>query len=270
VSGRTVARVARATFRESVRDRALYGLVAFAVLLIAASLLVAQVTAGQDLKIVKDLGLAAMSLIGLFIAVFIGVGLVWKEIDRRTIYSLIAKPVRRSELLVGKYAGLVLTLLANLALMAATVYLVLAWLSWAQPAGVQRAWEAPALDPRLLVAMLLIFVELAVVVAIALFFSTFASPFSAAGFTLALFVAGQFSAELRHLRAVLDSPAAATLATALYYVLPDFTMFDVKAAVVHGHSVGAEYMALAATYGALYVGGLLLLSVVLFSKRDLK
>jgi ABC-type transport system involved in multi-copper enzyme maturation permease subunit len=269
VSGRTVARVASATFRESVRDRALYGLVAFAVLLITASLFIAQLTAGQDLKIVKDLGLAAMSLIGLFIAVFIGAGLVWKEIDRRTIYSLLAKPIRRSELLVGKYAGLVLTLLANLALMAATVYLVLAWLSWVQPAPV-RALEAPALDPRLLVAMLLIFVELAVVVALALFFSTFASPFSAAGFTLALFVAGQFSADLRHLRAVLDSPAAAALATALYYVLPDFTMFDVKAAVVHGHSVGRGYMALAATYGALYVVGLLLLSVIVFSRRDLK
>jgi Cu-processing system permease protein len=270
VSGRTVARVAGATFRESVRDRALYGLVAFAVLLITASLFIAQLTAGQDLKIVKDLGLAAMSLIGLFIAVFIGAGLVWKEIDRRTIYSLLAKPIRRSELLVGKYAGLVLTLLANMVLMAATVYLVLAWLSWAQPAPVQRALEAPALDPRLLVAMLLIFVELAVVVALALFFSTFASPFSAAGFTLALFVAGQFSADLRHLPAVLDSPAAASLATALYYVLPDFTMFDVKAAVVHGHSVGRGYMALAATYGASYVVGLLLLSVIVFSRRDLK
>ena len=270
MSGRTVARVARATFRESVRDRALYGLVAFAVLLIAASLLVAQLSAGQDLKIVKDLGLAAMSLIGLFIAVFIGVGLVWKEIDRRTIYSVLAKPIRRSELLVGKYAGLVLTLLVNVAMMAATEYLVLAWMSWVQPAAVQRAWEAPALDPRLLVAMLLIFVELAVVVALALLFSTFASPFLAAGFTLALFVAGQFSADLRHLRAVLDSPAAATVAMALYYVLPDFTMFDVKAAVVHGQAVGTAYVALAMTYGALYVGGSLLLSAVLFARRDLR
>jgi ABC-type transport system involved in multi-copper enzyme maturation permease subunit len=270
VSALTIGRVAAATFRETVRDRVLYGLVAFAVLLIAASVLLAQLTAGQDLKIVKDLGLAAMSFIGLFIAVFIGVGLVWKEIDRRTIYSLLAKPVRRSELVMGKYAGLVLTLAVNLALMAATVYLVLTWLSWVQPPAVQRAWEAPAIDPRLLVAMLLIFVELTVVVAVALFFSTFANPLSAAAFTLALFVAGQFSADLKHLHAVLDSPITTALATTLYYVLPDFTMFDVKAAVVHGHPVGTGYAAIAVTYGALYVGGLLLLSVVLFSKRDLK
>ena len=101
----TVARVAGAVFRESVRDRVLYNLVAFAALLIAASLLLGQLTAGQELKIVKDLGLAAMSLFGLFIAVFIGIGLVSKEVDRRTVHALLAKPVRRSELVVGSTPG---------------------------------------------------------------------------------------------------------------------------------------------------------------------
>src|SRR6187200_3546654 len=97
-----VGRIAVNVFRESVRDKVLYNLVIFAVLLIAVSLLLGQLTAGQDIKIIKDLGLAAISLFGLFIAVFIGIGLVSKEVERSSIYSLLAKPVRRSELVIGK------------------------------------------------------------------------------------------------------------------------------------------------------------------------
>src|SRR3954466_4012050 len=120
--------VAVHVFRDSVRDKVLYSIVAFAVLLIASSLLMAQLTAGQDVKIIKDLGLAAMSMFGLFIAVFIGIGLVAREIDRRSIYALLAKPVRRSEFVVGKYLGLVATLIANLSVMAIAYYVVLAYM----------------------------------------------------------------------------------------------------------------------------------------------
>ena len=98
---RVIYRVAVSVFRESVRDRVLYSLLVFAVLLIAASYLLGQLTAGQDLKIIKDLGLAAIATFGLFIAIFIGVGLVWKEVDRRSIYSLLSKPVRRHEFVKG-------------------------------------------------------------------------------------------------------------------------------------------------------------------------
>src|SRR3954470_2726808 len=111
--------VAVHVFRDSIRDKVLYSIVAFAVLLIASSLLMAQLTAGQDVKIIKDLGLSAMSLFGLFIAVFIGIGLVSKEVERRSVYSLLAKPVTRTQLVLGKFAGLTLTLAINLAIMAA-------------------------------------------------------------------------------------------------------------------------------------------------------
>src|SRR5215218_8790416 len=110
---RAVRVVAVNVFRESVRDRVPYNLVLFAMLLIASSYLLGQLTAGQDIKIIKDLGLAATSIFGLFIAVFIGIGLVSKEVERRSVYSLLAKPIRRSQLVVGKYAGLTLTLVAN-------------------------------------------------------------------------------------------------------------------------------------------------------------
>src|ERR1044071_4851051 len=100
---RIVAQVAVNVFKESVRDKVLYNLVAFAVLLMAASYLIGELTAGQDVKIIKDLGLAAIATFGLLIAIFIGIGLVWKEVERRSIYSLLAKPIRRSEFVLGKY-----------------------------------------------------------------------------------------------------------------------------------------------------------------------
>src|SRR5712692_7924097 len=117
-------------FRESVRDKVLYNLVAFAIMLMGASYLIGQLTAGQDVKIIKDLGLAATSVFGLFIAVFIGIGLVSKEVERKSIYALLAKPIHRYQLVVGKYCGLVLTLAVNIAVMAAALYVVLGYMSW--------------------------------------------------------------------------------------------------------------------------------------------
>src|SRR5919204_5432519 len=122
---RALALIAVNVFRESVRDKVLYNLVLFAVLLTGASYLIGQLTAGQDVKIIKDLGLAATSLFGLFIAGFIGIGLVSKEVERRSIYSLLAKPIHRYQLVLGKFAGLALTLAVNVAIMAGALYLVL-------------------------------------------------------------------------------------------------------------------------------------------------
>ena len=119
--------IALSVFRESVRDKVFYNLLLFAVILVGASLLVGKTTAGQDLKIIKDLGLAATSLFGLFIAVFVGIGLVSKEVERRSVYSLLSKPVRRSDLVLGKYLGLVLTLLVNVAVMALALYALLGY-----------------------------------------------------------------------------------------------------------------------------------------------
>src|SRR5678810_962036 len=121
---RATAAIAANVFRESIRDKVLYNLVAFAVLLIGTSYLLGQLTAGQDVKIIKDLGLSATSVFGLFIAVFIGIGLVSKEVERRSIYSLLAKPIDRRQIVLGKYLGLVLTLAVNLSVMAVALYVV--------------------------------------------------------------------------------------------------------------------------------------------------
>jgi ABC-type transport system involved in multi-copper enzyme maturation permease subunit len=266
---RVVGVVALNMFRESVRDKVLYNLVFFALLLIAASYLIGQLTAGQDIKMIKDLGLAATSICGVFIAVFIGIGLVSKEVERRSIYSVLSKPITRPQLLLGKYFGLALTLAVNLTIMAASLYLVLAYMTWvAGPAA--HSWEVRALDPAMLKAFGLTFFELAIITAIALFFSTFSSPMLSAAFTIGLFVVGRFSADLRNINDVVDSPAASMLAHVLYWILPNLSPFDVRAEVVHGIPVTAGYVALTAGYGLLYVGAVLVAAILVFSRRDFK
>jgi ABC-type transport system involved in multi-copper enzyme maturation permease subunit len=262
--------VATAVFRESVRDRVFYNLVLFAVLLIGASILIGQLTAGQDVKIIKDLGLAATSLFGLFIAIFVGINLVSKEVDRRSIYPLLAKPVRRWEFIFGKFAGLMLTLFVNIAVMTIALYAVLFYLSRGVPLNVQQAWDSPALDPALLKAIALIYLDLAVVTALALFFSSYSSPMLSAVFTLGLYLVGQFNADLKRFDEIVSSPVAAAIGKACYYVLPDFSKFDVKLAVVHGIPVSAGYVASTTAYAAIYIAALLLGAVVIFSRRDFK
>ncbi|MBI4888892.1 MAG: ABC transporter permease [Acidobacteria bacterium] len=260
---RVIGHVAVNVFKESVRDRVLYNLVAFAALLIGASYLIGQLTAGQDVKIIKDLGLAAIATFGLLIAVFIGIGLVWNEVERRSIYSLLSKPIRRYEFILGKYAGLALTLLVNVAIMTAAFYAVLAYLATQFPGS-------GAVDPGLLRAVALIVLELLLVTAIALFFSTFSSPFLSAALTFGLWVIGHFNADLRNFEAVVQSPAAARLARGLYYVLPNFAAFDIKTQAVQALPVPGSYLVATALYGVVYIALLLAGAVMVFARRDFK
>src|SRR5688572_15890880 len=267
---RAVAVVAGAVFRESVRDRVPYSMVIFAALLMAASYLISQLTAGQDLKIIKDLGLAAIAIFGLLIAVFIGIGLVSKEVERKSVYGLLTKPITRSGFVVGKYAGLILTLAVNITAMTVAFYAVLYYMHVSAAESTRAAWEAPAVDPRLLIATLLIFAELAVVTAVALFFSTFSSPLLAMVLTLGLWIAGHFNADLRNFENVVDAPVAVWVAKFLYYVLPNLAPFDIKAEVVHGIPVAMRHVALTLLYAVVYAGMLLVGAIAIFRRRDFK
>ncbi|MEX2270055.1 MAG: ABC transporter permease subunit [Vicinamibacterales bacterium] len=257
-------------FKESVRDRVLYNVVLFAALLMGSSFLIGQLTAGQDVKIIKDLGLAAISLFGLFIAIFIGIGLVSKEVEKRSIYALLSKPVRRHELIAGKFAGLALTLAINIGIMAAVYFAILAYYGATELENVRGAWEAPAADPRLLIAIFFMYLQLLIVTAIALFFSTFTSPLLAAAFSLGLWIAGHFSADLKAFDQVVDAPAASALGRMLYYALPNLSAFDVKSLVVHGQQVPAGLAAINTAAAGTYIGVLLIASALIFSRRDFK
>jgi ABC-type transport system involved in multi-copper enzyme maturation permease subunit len=267
---KVICLVAVNVFKESVRDKVLYSIIAFAILLIASSLLIGNLTAGQDVKIIKDLGLASISIFGLLIAIFIGIGLVWKEVEKRSIYTLLPKPMRRQDFLLGKYCGLVLTLIINIGVMTAAFYVVLGFMQAFEPGTITAASAAPATDPAMLKAVALIIVELMLVTAIALLFSTFSSPFLSAMLTAGLWVAGHFNTDLRNFGAVVESPMLARLTRAAYYVLPNFAAFDVKAQVVHAEAVPASYLGLTSLYGLTYIVLVLVAASLIFSRRDFK
>jgi ABC-type transport system involved in multi-copper enzyme maturation permease subunit len=267
---RAIGLVASAVYRESVRDRVPLTIAGFGVLLVFASYLIGQLTAGQDLKIIKDLGLAALNILGLFIAVFIGIGLVAKEVDRRSIYTLLSKPLTREQFLIGKYLGLVMTLAVNLGAMCLAFYAVLFYQDFVASEGLRRSWPAPAMDLRLMIAVALIFGELMLVTAIALFFSSFSGPLLSMLLTLALWIAGHFNADLRQFEAVVDSAAVAFIARGVYYLLPNLAPFNVKAEVVHGVPVTTAHVALTLAYAAVYITAVLLAAMAIFRKRDFK
>jgi ABC-type transport system involved in multi-copper enzyme maturation permease subunit len=257
---RNIRAVAANTFREAVRDRVLYNLVFFALLMMAAAILVGQISIGIERDVIISLGLSAISVVGIFIAVFLGVALVSKEMDKRTLYALLAKPVRRWEFLLGKFCGLVMTLAINTAAMALGLYAAL----WA----VQHPLKSS--DVYILTAIYLILLKLALIVALALLFSCFTTPFLAILFTAGLYVAGLFATDLRTVRAVRLDTATLEFLRGVSYVLPNFQNFDVMGAVVHGRAVPAAFAGYATIYAFLYITIVLLAAIAVFSRRNLK
>ena len=242
-------------FRESLRDKTLYNLVLFAGSLIGLSVLLADLSITEHHKVIADMGLAAINLIGVIIAIFIGISLVNKEIERRTIYTIMARPISRSFFIMGKYCGLALTLFVNVAIMMA-VFLVTLWL-----------YHVP-IERSLFQAVELIFVEILVVTAIALFFSTFTSTTLSAIFTLGLYVIGHLTADLRAMVINSDSSPIKSFVDLLYYLCPNLEMLNIKGQAAVGIVTAPEYVMMASLYGLMYAGVLLVGACLVFQQRD--
>ena len=249
-----VLAVAANTFRETVRERVLYNLVFFAVLMTLSGLLLGQLSIRQDEKIIKDIGLAAMELFGHLIAIFIGIGLVSKEIERKSLYPLLAKPLSRDELFLGKFAGLGFTLLVNVGAMAAGLFATLL-------ITYGRA------DPALLKAVIGIYLSLLLVVAIALLFSTVTSTALAAIGTVSLLLAGRFSDVVRNMKAVAPG-VPDVLVDFLYFALPNFRNFDLKDKVAYADFVPWSVVGWIALYNAVYITVLLGIGLACFRRKE--
>ena len=252
--------VALNTFREAVRDRVLYNLVFFALLMMAADIGVGQISVGIEQTVIVSLGLSAISVIGLLISIFIGVALVSKEMDKRTLYALLAKPVRRWEFLLGKFAGLVLTLAVNTAAMALGLLLVMIYMKH----SLERS------DAVALVAVYFILLKLALIVALALLFSCFTTPLLAILFTVGLYIVGLYVQELRNLPVEVMSPAMSAFTKWLSYLLPNFENFNVMAMAAHGRAVPGALILQNTLYTVVYCTIVLTAAAVVFSRRDLK
>lgn len=250
-----VAVIAQNTLRESLRDKILYNLLFFALLLIGASVLLADLSIAEQAKIITDMGLAAINLVGVLIAIFVGIGLVTKELERRTVYTIMARPISRSQFLLGKYFGLVLTLALNVAIMLVVFLLTL------------FVTQTP-IHASLFQAVGLIFVELLLVTAIALFFSTFSSATLSAIMTLGVYVIGHLTTDLNGIAQRGENEAVKTVMTGIYYAMPNLELLNIKAQAARGVAVAVSYQMLATTYGALYAALLLTAACVIFQRRD--
>src|SRR6184192_2942159 len=251
--------IATNTFREAVRDRVLYNLIAFALLLSGAAVLVGQVSIQIEKLVVINLGLTAVSLFGLVIAIFIGIGLVSKEIDKRTLYTVLSRPVRRWEFIVGKFLGLAGTLVVNTVCMAIGVFAALLYVSH----HFQKA------DGWLLVALYFIILQFLIITALALLFSSFSSPLLSAVFAFALFVIGCFAEDLRGF-AGMTQGITRWLATGAAYLVPNFSALNVISQVAHESSVSRQLIAYNTAYALVYTIAVLSATALVFERRNLK
>ncbi len=251
-----VLSIALNTFRENLRDKLLYNLLIFALLMIGSSLVLMRLTLGEFHRLLLDIGLGSVNIFSVLIAIFVGIGLVSKEIDKKTIYTIVSKPVARFEFLLGKFFGLTLTLLVNMLIMTAGLLAVL------------MAQSVP-IEAVLFKAIGLILLECMVVTAVALLCSTFTSATLSAIFTLAIYVIGHLTADLKTFGQKMEGFGRSVL-EGMYYLLPNLERFNLKGHVTHQLDVPLNELALIVAYGMAYTAFLLLLASVIFQRRDFR
>jgi len=287
VIGRIYA-IAQNTFREAVRDRVLYVFFVFVAAVILASRLLAYVSIGDKGKVIMDVGLAAVSVLGVLIGIFIGTGLIHKELDKRTAYTILSKPLARWEFVVGKYLGLAAVVTLNWLVMS---FFFMLYLGTLARAGLGPGESFSISGGGLLFALLFVWVEILVVTSVAILFGTVASPILSAVFTFAVFATGRLSdalprlveetqggggggAPLRGLDAVFDAilsllrPVAGELRDLFMLILPNLTLFDVRASAVHGEALPPGWL-WRLLYAACYITAVLLAASLFFRRRKL-
>ncbi len=247
--------IALHTLKEAIRDRILYLILFFAVICIGSSRLLALLTIGDRVKIIKDVGLSSLSLFGALMAILIGTGLVYKEIDKKTIYTLLSKPIHRYQFLLGKFFGLVLTLFIMLLLMS-IIFLALIF------------FHTFTIEWQMLIAILYIFLELCLITAVALLFSCFSTPILSSIFSLAFYLIGHTAWGLETLIVKIKSGFGKALAQGLYHFLPDLENFNFRTEVVHNLPIPASIFFYSTLYGLFYTLFVLTIAQLVLRKRD--
>jgi ABC-type transport system involved in multi-copper enzyme maturation permease subunit len=251
--------IALNTFREAVRDRVLYNLVVFVLLLVASAPLFGAISIDIERLVLVNVGLSSISLFGVIIAIFIGIGLVSKEIEKKTLYTILSRPVRRWEFIAGKYFGLMLTLIVNAALMTLGFYAAL----------LITEHHLSAADARLLVAIYFIGLQFLMVTAVTLLFSSFSTPIFSAVFSFALFAIGTFSEDLRNF-AALSHGITKWFSSAAAYLIPNFAALNVISQVAHDQPVSGSLVVFNSLYAFLYSAAVIAGAVLIFERRNLK
>ncbi|MBS4016355.1 MAG: ABC transporter permease [Candidatus Latescibacteria bacterium] len=243
------------TFREAIRDKVFIAIIIFSIIVMGSARVIKPLTLGEEAKVIKDIGLNSITLFSVLIAILIGGRLVYKEIEKRTIFLILSRPIYRWQFIVGKFFGLMLVLFESILIMTGIFYLMMLVL------GIQANFY-------LLWAVVLTFFELAIVTSIAIFFSTFSTPITSSVFTFALYFIGHLTRDLKTLAAISKSPPATLISDVLYYVLPNLSNFNVKAQVVHNALLDYRVILLTILYSIVYSAFVLFISCLIFRKKD--
>jgi ABC-type transport system involved in multi-copper enzyme maturation permease subunit len=247
--------IALNTFKEAVRNKVFYLLVALGVTTALSSQVISMLTIGDKVKVLKDVGLASIDFFCVLIAVFTGINLVYKEIEKKTIYNIVSKPISRSSFILGKFLGLALTLLVALVSMAAIFFFFL-YISTGE------------VDVKILVYFFCLYLELLVITGISLVFSSFSTPILSSIFTISLYLIGQVTWTFNQFRDKLVNPLEKAVAHFFYYILPNLEKFNIKNAVVMKTELDSYLIANTIIYGFCYTSALLILAILIFNKRE--
>ncbi|MBK9035984.1 MAG: ABC transporter permease [Myxococcales bacterium] len=250
------------TFREAARIKILYGILLIVVAANLLAIVLGEMSISQQGRVVRDIGVAGISIFGALTAIVVGVLLLYSEIQKRTIYSIISKPLARWEFVLGKYLGMALILTVLVALFALAMVVLL-------------GYQGVAVTGPVVKAIVLAWFEVLTVAAIAVFFSSFSSPFLSGLFALALWLIGRFTPDLRAAIATSETPWIKLVARGALAIVPDLHVFSISGSEVDGQHVSIHadfvdwgYVALAAGHAALWIGALLVLACAIFRKRD--
>lgn len=243
-------------FREVIRDRILYVIGFFGIILALCLRLLPEISVGADGKILLDIGLGMTSFLGAIVAIFVGTALINKEIEKRTVLVLIPKPISRTELIVGKHLGLCGVLAVMIAIMTA---LYIGSLIWA------NVTFSPV---SLLVAQLYLLLELAVLTAVAITFGVFTSSILATLLSFGIYFIGHLSSDLLKLATISKNPNVAAFTENIYLIVPNLERFNLKNTAVYGILPSSSELFMNAIYGVVYIILLLTLSSFIFSRRQ--
>lgn len=252
---RSIWIIAANTFREIIRDRILYGIFVFAVLLIGLSLALGELSFAEQARITTGFGLVAIQLSAVILAIFLGSTLVSKEIEKKTIMTLLVRPITRLQFLLGKALGLILlqvTVMTALALVLVGIY---------QGINVD-------IQVEFLFALHGVFLESLVLLGLAMFFSIFATPMMVIAFALGVFVIGHWLDSLVYFSGKSESGLMPTFTSILTKVIPNLEKFNWRAAVIYNDSVAASTIGWATVYALAWFGILILAAGFIFRKRD--
>lgn len=261
--------IAKNTFIEAVRDRILYSLVLFSVLMILGSIVVASISAEQFIKIIKDIGLSTISLIGILISIFLGMNIVYKEIDKRTVYNIFSKPVRRFEFIIGKYLGLSFTLLVLVTIMSAVLMLIVLYYE-IRYQGYLAFHYGGSYYYQFLIALYFTYLEYLFLIGLSLVFSSFSTPVMTVLFVLLVFIIGRFSSDILLFTKYVKDPFLENVMQILYRIIPHLDKFNLRTEAVYGGEISTSLILNLTIYCIIYCSALLILSIIIFEKKEFK